>query len=94
MRKKIYLSVPHMGGSELRYVTEAFESNWLSTVGPNLNALEAEFSRRVGLPAAALASGTAALHLAVKLLGLKEGDEVVTPTLTFAAKPACRPKCP
>jgi pyridoxal phosphate-dependent aminotransferase EpsN len=89
MRKRIYLSVPHMGGSELKYVEEAFDSNWLSTHGPNLTALEAEFSKLTGLPSVALASGTAALHLAVKLLGLRDGDEVVTPTLTFAA--SCNP---
>src|SRR5215510_10789186 len=89
MRKRIYLSVPHMGGAELKYVQEAFASNWLSTVGPNLTALESEFTKRVGLPTVALATGTAAMHLAIKLLGLKHGDEVVTPTLTFAA--SCNP---
>jgi pyridoxal phosphate-dependent aminotransferase EpsN len=87
--QRIYLSAPHMGGSELRYVQEAFASNWLSTVGPNLTQLEADFSRRIGLPGVALSSGTAALHLAIKLLGLKDGDEVITPTLTFAA--SCNP---
>jgi pyridoxal phosphate-dependent aminotransferase EpsN len=89
MRKRIYLSVPHMGGSELKYVQEAFDSNWLSTTGPNLTALEAEFSKLTGRPSVALASGTAALHLGVKLLGLRDGDEVMTPTLTFAA--SCNP---
>ena len=78
-----------MGDSELQYVQDAFASNWLSTVGPNLDALERAFAVRIGRPAAALASGTAALHLAIKLLGLKDGDEVVTPTLTFAA--SCNP---
>lgn len=86
---RILLSVPHMGGSELRYVQEAFDTNWLSTVGPNLAALEQCFSESVRLPAVALSSGTSGLHLALKLLGLKEGDEVVTPTLTFAA--SCNP---
>ena len=89
MNKRIYLSVPHMGGNEIKYVQEAFDSNWLSTVGPNLQALEADFSKRIGLPAVALSSGTAAMHLAIRLLGIKEGDEVVTPTLTFAA--SCNP---
>jgi pyridoxal phosphate-dependent aminotransferase EpsN len=74
-----------MGGAELRQVEEAFRTNWLSTVGPHLPALEREFSAVVGLPAAALGSGTAALHLAVKLVGVRHGDEVVMPTLTFAA---------
>jgi pyridoxal phosphate-dependent aminotransferase EpsN len=86
---RIYLSAPHMGGNELRYVQDAFASNWLSTVGPNLDQFEADFSRRIGLPSVALASGTAAFHLGVKLLGVKDVDEVVTPTLTFAA--SCNP---
>lgn len=83
--KKILLSVPHMGGAERRYVAEAFDENWLSTIGPNLNALEAEFGRLTGLPGVALGSGTAAIHLGLRLLGVGPGDEVVTPTLTFAA---------
>ena len=87
--KRIYLSAPHMGGNELRYVQEAFESNWLSTVGPNINALEQDFAARIGLPSVALGTGTAAMHLAVRLLALRDGDEVVTPTLTFAA--SCNP---
>jgi pyridoxal phosphate-dependent aminotransferase EpsN len=87
--KRIYLSVPHMGGTELKYVQEAFESNWLSTVGPNLDTLETNFSKLTGLPGVALSSGTAGIHLGLKLLGIKAGDEVVTPTLTFAA--SCNP---
>jgi pyridoxal phosphate-dependent aminotransferase EpsN len=86
---RIYLSAPHMGGNELRYVQDAFESNWLSTAGPNIDALEREFSAHIGLPSVGLASGTAAMHLAIRLLGLREGDEVITPTLTFAA--SCNP---
>jgi pyridoxal phosphate-dependent aminotransferase EpsN len=74
-----------MGGRELEYVTEAFDSNWLSTVGPNLSSLETAFSTAVGLPSAALVSGTAALHLALRLVGVRPGDEVVVPTLTFVA---------
>src|SRR5579872_2833083 len=58
--KRILLSVPHMSGHEQTYVNEAFASNWLSTVGPNLTAFEQAFERRLGLPAVALASGTAA----------------------------------
>lgn len=82
--KRIYLSVPHMGESEEAYVREAFASNWLSTVGPNIDAFEASFSERVGgLPCVALASGTAALHLALRLVGVGPGDEVICPTLTF-----------
>src|SRR5215218_438123 len=83
--KRILLSVPHMGGSEERYVREAFETNWLSTVGPNINAFEEEFARLVGRPAVALASGTAAMHLGLRLLGVEAGDEVFCPSLTFVA---------
>jgi pyridoxal phosphate-dependent aminotransferase EpsN len=83
--KRVLLSVPHMGGSEERYVHEAFATNWLSTVGPNIDAFEREFSRIVGLPAVALASGTAAMHLGLRLLGVEAGDEVICPTLTFVA---------
>ena len=78
-----------MGGAELGYVREAFATNWLSTVGPNLVGLEREFSELTGLPAVALGSGTAGIHLGIKLLGVGPGDEVVTPTLTFAA--SCNP---
>lgn len=83
---RIHLSVPHMGGAEQGYVAEAFASNWLSTVGPNLTLFEKAFSERVGgLPCVALASGTAALHLALRLVGVGPGDDVLTPTLTFVA---------
>ena len=82
---RIFLSVPHMGGSEERYVREAIATNWLSTVGPNIDAFEAEFSRRLGVPAVAVSSGTAALHLGLRLLGIGPGDEVLSPTLTFVA---------
>ncbi len=87
--RRIYLSVPHMGPRERAYVEEAFAQNWLSTVGPNLDALEVAFARLVGRPAVALASGTAGLHLGYRLLGVGPGDEVLTPTLTFAA--SCNP---
>ena len=83
--KRILLSVPHMSGNERAFVDEAFEQNWLSTIGPNLAAFEEEFSARIGLPAVALASGTAAMHLGLRLLGVGPGDEVICPTLTFAA---------
>ena len=87
--KRILLSVPHMGGAEQGYVREAFVSNWLSTVGPNITAFEQKFTNRIGLPAAALASGTAAIHLGLRLLGIGPGDEVFCSTLTFAA--SCNP---
>lgn len=82
---RILLSVPHMGGSERRYVEEAFASNWLSTVGPNISAFEQEFEALVGLPAVAVSSGTAAIHLALRLLGVKSGDSVFCQDLTFVA---------
>lgn len=83
--KRILLSVPHMSGEEESLVHEAFASNWLSTVGPQLDAFEQEFSGWLGLPALALSSGTAAIHLGLRLLGVGPGDEVLCPTLTFAA---------
>src|SRR5512139_2707173 len=82
---RVYLSVPHMGGAEERYVREAFASNWLSTVGPNLDAFERAFTERIGRPAVALASGTAAVHLGLRLLGVGPGDEVLVSDLTFVA---------
>jgi pyridoxal phosphate-dependent aminotransferase EpsN len=86
---RIPLSVPHMGGAEQRYVQQAFASNWLSTVGPNIAAFEREFEERTGLRAVALSSGTAAIHLGLRLLGVGPGDKVFCPTLTFAA--SCNP---
>jgi pyridoxal phosphate-dependent aminotransferase EpsN len=83
--KRVYLSVPHMGPNERRYVDEAFTTNWLSSVGPNIDAFEQAFSSRIGLPAVALTSGTAAMHLGLRLLGVGPGDEVIVPTLTFVA---------
>lgn len=85
MPKRVLLSVPHMGGAEQRYVHDAFESNWLSTVGPNLTAFEEQFEALIGMPAVALASGTAAIHLGLRLLGVGAGDTVFCSTLTFAA---------
>ena len=78
-----------MSGSEEGYVSEAFASNWLSTVGPNLNAFEAEFEKHIGAPAVAVASGTAAIHLGLRLLGVGSGDLVFCSTLTFAG--SCNP---
>jgi dTDP-4-amino-4,6-dideoxygalactose transaminase len=87
--KRILLSVPHMGGNEEAYVREAFSSNWLSTVGPNLTAFEQEFSTRTERHAVALSSGSAAIHLGLRLLRVGPGDEVFCPTLTFTA--SCNP---
>jgi pyridoxal phosphate-dependent aminotransferase EpsN len=82
---RVHLSVPHMGNAEERYVREAFASNWLSTVGPQLDALERAFNERIGRPALALSSGTAAVHLGLRLLGVGPGDEVLVSDLTFVA---------
>jgi len=87
--RRIYLSVPHIGGTEKNYVQEAFEQNWLSTVGPNLTELEKRFSRIMDSHSVALSSGTAGIHLGLRLLGVKPRDEVVVPTLTFIA--GCNP---
>lgn len=82
--KRIYLSPPHMGGEELRFVKEAFESNYIAPVGPQVDAFEKEFCAKVGVKCgAAVSSGTAALHLALQLIGIQPGDEVWTSTLTF-----------
>ncbi len=85
MTKRIYLSVPHMGPHEAAYVREAFSTNWLSTVGTNLDAFEKAFSERTGQPCVALASGTAAIHLGLRLLGVGVGDQVMVSDLTFVA---------
>ncbi len=83
---RIYLSTPHLGSNEEAYVREAFATNWISSVGPNLEAFEKAFSALVGgRPCVALSSGTAALHLGLKLLDLQRGDDVICSTLTFAA---------
>jgi len=87
--KRILLSIPHMGGNEEIYVRQAFATNWLSTAGSNIIAFEDAFQERIGLPAAALSSGTAAIHLGLRLLGVGPSDEVFCPTLTFAA--SCNP---
>ena len=82
--KRIYLSPPHLGGEELLFVEEAFESNYIAPMGPQVDAFEEEFCAKVGAKhAAAVTSGTAALHLVLRLLGVEPGDEVWTSTLTF-----------
>ncbi len=84
--EKIWLSSPTMHGDELKYMTEAFETNWMSTVGANINEVEKEVCKKVGCKyAVALSSGTAALHLAVKLAGVKHGDKVFCSDMTFDA---------
>lgn len=89
-RKRIYLSSPTMHGKEQEFVKEAFDTNWVAPLGPNVNGFEKELAEYVGTDhAAALDSGTAAIHLALKLAGVKAGDIVFVPTLTFSA--TCNP---
>ncbi|QAT88005.1 DegT/DnrJ/EryC1/StrS aminotransferase [Corallococcus coralloides] len=86
MSSRIYLSSPHMGTLERGYVDDAFASNWIAPLGPHVDAFQEEFARCVGTPhALALSSGTAALHLALQLVGVGPGDDVMVSTLTFSA---------
>lgn len=83
---KVWLSSPTMHGDELKYVTEAYETNWMSTVGKNINEVERMISEKIGCKyAVALSAGTAALHLAMKLANIKHGDYVFCSDMTFAA---------
>lgn len=89
-KKRIYLSSPTMHGEEQKYVQEAFDTNWVAPLGPNVNALEKEMAAYTGCGyAAALSAGTAAIHLALKLLGVGQGDVVFVSDLTFSA--TCNP---
>ena len=94
-RKRIYLSSPTMHGEEQAFVQSAFDTNWVAPLGPNVDAFEKEMADYIGGGyAAALSAGTAAIHLAVILAGVKEGDVVFAQSLTFAASvnPACYEK--
>ncbi len=84
---KIWLSSPHMGGNELSYIHEAFESNWVAPLGPNVNGFENDLEQYVGQDSkiASLSAGTAALHLGLILLNLLPGDEVICQSFTFSA---------
>ena len=85
-KEKIWLSSPHMGGNEQKYVNEAFASNWVAPLGPNVNGLEKDLQDFTGVKnAAALSSGTAAIHLGLILLGVKPGDNVICQSMTFSA---------
>ncbi|MDQ1274286.1 MAG: hypothetical protein QG591_2916 [Planctomycetota bacterium] len=82
--KRIFLSPPHMGGQELEFVKEAFESNYIAPLGHQIDAFEREFSEMVGIRhAVAVSSGTAAMYLALRLLGVGPGDEVIAPSFTY-----------
>ncbi|HPY67769.1 MAG TPA: aminotransferase class I/II-fold pyridoxal phosphate-dependent enzyme [Bacteroidales bacterium] len=84
--KRIYLSSPHMSGREMAYINEAFDTNWIAPLGPNVNNFETDLVRYTGCGhVAALSSGTAAIHLAIILLGVGPGDEVIVPSFTFSA---------
>lgn len=86
MNEKIWLSSPHMGGNELKYINEAFELNWIAPLGSNVDGFEKDLELYTSSRhAAALSSGTAALHLALILLGVKAGDDVICQSMTFSA---------
>lgn len=86
MKSKIWLSSPHMGGEELNYVQEAYDSNWVAPLGPNVNGFEKDLADYSGAAhVAALSSGSAALHLALILLDVKAGDTVICQSFTFSA---------
>ena len=84
---KIWLSSPHMGGTEIKYIQHAFDTNWIAPLGPNVDGFEHDLEKYLGqeVSVAALSSGTAALHLALIILGVKAGDEVLCQSLTFSA---------
>jgi len=85
MKNKIWLSSPHMSGEEINFVRKAFESNWIAPLGPNVNGFEDDLSQYCGVEyAAALVSGTSAIHLALIMLGVKNGDEVICQSFTFS----------
>lgn len=84
--KKVWLSSPTMHGDELKYVTEAYETNWMSTVGENINEVERQIAKYVGVKyAVGLSAGTAALHLCMKLAGVRPGQKVFCSDMTFSA---------
>ncbi|WP_397364218.1 aminotransferase class I/II-fold pyridoxal phosphate-dependent enzyme [Olleya sp. R77988] len=85
MKSKIWLSSPHMGGTEQNYVKEAFDTNWVAPLGPNVNGFESDLEKYLNqdMKVACLSSGTAAIHLALVQLGVKTGDEVICQSFTF-----------
>jgi pyridoxal phosphate-dependent aminotransferase EpsN len=90
MKKRIYLSPPHMSGLEIKYIKEAFKTNWIAPLGPNVDAFEKELCDYVGIKyGLALSSGTAAIHLALKYLGVDQGDYVFCSNFTFIG--SCNP---
>ncbi len=86
MNNRIYLSPPHMGDNEKKYLEDAFDSNWIAPLGPHVDGFENEMASYLNVGyATALNSGTASLHLALRILGIKKDDKVLCPSLTFAA---------
>jgi dTDP-4-amino-4,6-dideoxygalactose transaminase len=86
MKTKIWLTSPHMSGNEMKYINEAFKTNWIAPLGPNVTGFENELAKYLNIKhVAALVSGTAAIHLALIILGTKTGDEVISSTFTFSA---------
>lgn len=87
MKSKIWLSSPHMGGGEMKYIQQAFDENWISPLGPNVNGFESDLEMFLddGVHIAALMSGTSAIHIALMLLKVKPGDDVICQSLTFSA---------
>ena len=87
MKSKIWLSSPHMGGAELKYIHKAFDENFIAPLGSNIDVFENDLQDflRENVNVVALSSGTAALHLALVMLGVKMGDEVICQSMTFSA---------
>ena len=87
MTKKIWLSSPHMGGTEMTYVKQAYDSNWVAPLGPNVIAFETALEKYLSndVKVACLSSGTSAIHLALILAGVKKDDEVLCQSFTFSA---------
>lgn len=84
--ERVYLSSPTMHGEELKYMTEAYQTNWMSTIGANIDSIEADVAKKIGVGyTVALSSGTAALHLAMKLAKIKHGEKVFCTDMTFSA---------
>src|ERR1041385_5798243 len=90
MSKRIYLSPPHLSGEELKFVHDAFESNWIAPVGPAINEFEKQLAAYNSIEnCVVLNSGTAAIHLALIVLGVSAGDEVICSSFTFSG--SCNP---
>jgi dTDP-4-amino-4,6-dideoxygalactose transaminase len=87
INSKIWLSLPHMGGAEKHFVKEAFDSNWVAPLGPNVNGFESDLASFLNdqCHVSVLSSGTAAIHLALIMLGVRPGDEVICQSMTFSA---------